>query len=134
LAPNGRAYPTNRVAAVSPWNKGGELRSDFPEALLGMLTNEISNLPKFDGTGLGQIVLVLQGGGTLGAYQVGVYQALREVGAEPDWVIGTSIGAINASIIAGNPVEQRLARLEELWRRITFNSMAEFASGLPLAE
>ena len=45
---------------------------------------------------LGQIVLVLQGGGALGAYQAGVYQALHEAGVEPDWVIGTSIGAINA--------------------------------------
>jgi NTE family protein len=43
----------------------------------------------------GQVVLVLQGGGALGAYQVGVYQALHEAGIEPDWVIGTSIGAIN---------------------------------------
>ena len=47
----------------------------------------------------GQIVLVLQGGGALGAYQVGVYQALHEAGIEPDWVIGTSIGAINAALI-----------------------------------
>ncbi len=46
---------------------------------------------------LGQNVLVLQGGGALGAYQAGVYQALHESGIEPDWVIGTSIGAINAS-------------------------------------
>ena len=51
---------------------------------------------------LGQIVLVFQGGGALGAYQAGVYQALHEAGIEPDWVIGTSIGAINASLIAGN--------------------------------
>ncbi len=50
----------------------------------------------------GQIVLVLQGGGALGAYQVGVYQAMHEAGIEPDWVIGTSIGAINAALIAGN--------------------------------
>ena len=49
-----------------------------------------------------QIVLVLQGGGALGAYQAGVYQALHEHGIEPDWIIGTSIGAINASLIAGN--------------------------------
>ena len=49
-----------------------------------------------------QVVLVLQGGGALGAYQAGVYQALHEAGIEPDWVIGTSIGAINASLIAGN--------------------------------
>ena len=60
---------------------------------------------------LGQVVLVLQGGGALGAYQIGVYEALHEAGIEPDWVVGTSIGAINASIIAGNPPEQRLTRL-----------------------
>jgi len=50
----------------------------------------------------GQIVLVLQGGGALGSYQAGVYQALHEAGIEPDWIIGTSIGAINAGLIAGN--------------------------------
>jgi NTE family protein len=65
----------------------------------------------------GQVVLVLQGGGALGAYQVGVYQALHEAGIEPDWVIGTSIGAINAAIIAGNKHEDRLPRLRELWKR-----------------
>ena len=66
----------------------------------------------------GQVVLVLQGGGALGAYQVGVYQALHEAGVEPDWIIGTSIGAINAALIAGNNPESRLARLEEFWRRV----------------
>jgi NTE family protein len=65
----------------------------------------------------GQVVLVLQGGGALGAYQVGVFEALHEAGIEPDWVIGTSIGAINAAIIAGNRSEDRLARLRELWAR-----------------
>jgi NTE family protein len=54
---------------------------------------------------VGQVVLVFQGGGALGAYQAGVYEALHEAGVEPDWVIGTSIGAINASLIAGNPIE-----------------------------
>ena len=66
----------------------------------------------------GQVVLVLQGGGALGAYQVGVYQALHEAGIEPDWVIGTSIGAINASLIAGNPPARRLDRLNAFWDRI----------------
>ena len=65
-----------------------------------------------------QIVLVFQGGGALGAYQAGVYQALHEGGIEPDWIIGTSIGAINASLIAGNEPEHRLDRLEEFWRRM----------------
>src|SRR5688500_17812277 len=65
----------------------------------------------------GQVVLVLQGGGALGAYQVGVYQALHEAGIEPDWVIGTSIGAINAAVIAGNRPDDRLPRLCDLWER-----------------
>ena len=47
-----------------------------------------------------KIVLVLEGGGALGSYQAGVYQALHEAGMEPDWIVGTSIGAINASLIA----------------------------------
>jgi len=66
----------------------------------------------------GQVVLVMQGGGALGAYQGGVYEALHEAGIEPDWIIGTSIGAVNASIICGNEVENRLKRLKEFWRRI----------------
>ncbi|HJP69340.1 MAG TPA: patatin-like phospholipase family protein, partial [Sphingomicrobium sp.] len=66
----------------------------------------------------GQVVLVLQGGGALGSYQAGVYQALHEAGIEPDWIIGTSIGAINAGLIAGNPVEDRLPRLKEFWKRM----------------
>ncbi len=61
---------------------------------------------------------MLQGGGALGAYQCGVYQALHEAGVEPDWIIGTSIGAINAAIIAGNRVEDRLATLQKFWRRV----------------
>ena len=55
-------------------------------------------------------VLVLQGGGALGAYQGGAYEALAEAGIEPDWVAGISIGAINSAIIAGNPPEQRVPR------------------------
>ena len=62
-----------------------------------------------------QVVLVLQGGGALGAYQAGVYQALMEAGIEPDWVIGTSIGAINGALIAGNEPQNRVARLREFW-------------------
>jgi NTE family protein len=62
---------------------------------------------------------VLQGGGALGAYQAGVYQALHEEGMEPDWVCGVSIGAINSAIIAGNPREHRLEKLRIFWDRIT---------------
>ena len=66
----------------------------------------------------GQVVLVLQGGGALGAYQLGVYEALHAAGIEPDWVVGTSIGAINGALIAGNPPEQRLERLQAFWRHV----------------
>jgi NTE family protein len=66
-----------------------------------------------------RVALVLQGGGALGAYQAGVYQALHEAGLEPDWVSGVSIGAINSALIAGNPPERRLERLHAFWDRIT---------------
>ncbi len=84
--------------------------------------------PRKTAGGPGQIVLVLQGGGALGAYQAGVYQALHEVGIEPDWIIGTSIGAINAGIIAGNEVKNRLPRLKEFWRRVERREIFNFAS------
>jgi NTE family protein len=64
-----------------------------------------------------RVALVLQGGGALGAYQAGVYQALHEAGMEPDWVCGVSIGAINSAIIAGNPPEHRLEKLRMFWDR-----------------
>jgi NTE family protein len=66
-----------------------------------------------------QVVLVLQGGGALGAYQAGVYQALMEGGIEPDWVIGTSIGAINGALIAGNAPQRRVERLREFWSGVS---------------
>jgi NTE family protein len=69
-------------------------------------------------------VLVLQGGGALGAYQAGVYEGMSEHGFAPDWVAGVSIGAINAALIAGNPAQRRLERLREFWDRVS--------SGVPL--
>jgi NTE family protein len=63
-----------------------------------------------------QTVLVLQGGGALGAYQGGVFETLTKNGFIPDWVVGTSIGAINGAIIAGNPPEKRLEKLQEFWQ------------------
>src|SRR5215469_15147170 len=61
------------------------------------------------------IILLLQGGGALGAYQGGVYEALAEADLHPDWVAGISIGAINAAIIAGNPPNLRVAKMKEFW-------------------
>ena len=87
--------------------------------------------PSIDKAKLGQVVLVFQGGGALGAYQAGVYQALQEAGVEPDWVIGTSIGAINAALISGNAPADRLERLREFWKRMTHSRAVQFAGMLP---
>ena len=78
----------------------------------------------------GQIVLVFQGGGALGAYQAGVYQALHDNKVEPHWVIGTSIGAINGAIIAGNKPDNRVARLTQFWNGVACHGV-EAASWLP---
>jgi NTE family protein len=62
--------------------------------------------------------LVLQGGGALGAYQAGVYQAMAESGLHPNWIAGISIGALNAAIIAGNAPQERVAKLTQFWEGI----------------
>jgi NTE family protein len=66
-----------------------------------------------------RIALVLQGGGALGAYQAGVYEALAEASIQPNWIAGISIGAINAAIIAGNPPNSRIDRLREFWTQVS---------------
>jgi len=66
-----------------------------------------------------KVALVLQGGGALGSYQAGVYEALASSDYKPDWVAGISIGAINAALIAGNSPETRVEKLREFWRAIT---------------
>jgi NTE family protein len=65
------------------------------------------------------IALVLQGGGALGAYQAGVYEALAEADLHPDWISGISIGAINGALIAGNAPKLRVDRLRAFWERVT---------------
>src|SRR6266851_1231428 len=76
------------------------------------------------------IALLLQGGGSLGAYQGGVYEALAEADLHPDWVAGISIGAINAAIIAGNPPEKRVERLRAFWDLVTGNPLGGWADPL----
>ena len=66
-----------------------------------------------------ECILVLQGGGALGAYQAGVFESMLRLGQAPQWVAGISIGAINAALIAGNPPDRRLARLREFWELVT---------------
>src|SRR6202043_1524383 len=66
-----------------------------------------------------QVVLLLQGGGALGSYQAGVYQALAEAKLHPDWVAGISIGAINSALIAGNSPAKRVDRMREFWEDVS---------------
>nr|AIA13489.1 Patatin-like phospholipase [uncultured bacterium] len=75
---------------------------------------ETQRRPRFE-----RVALVLQGGGALGAYQAGVYEALAEARIHPDWIAGISIGGINAAIIAGNPPNMRVDRLREFWTQVT---------------
>jgi NTE family protein len=76
------------------------------------------------------VALVLQGGGALGAYQAGVYQALAEAGIHPDWIAGVSIGAINAAIIAGNATSDRVGKLRAFWKEITANPLLAWPTAL----
>src|SRR4051794_38919274 len=73
------------------------------------------------------IALVLQGGGALGSYQAGVYEALAEADLHPDWVAGISIGAINSAIIAGNAPAERVPKLRAFWEEITANPLLDWA-------
>ncbi len=86
-------------------------------------TSRVPTRPPFE-----CIALLLQGGGALGSYQAGVYQALAEADLHPDWVAGISIGAINAAIIAGNPPEERAAKLRAFWEGITTNPLFDWTA------
>ena len=77
------------------------------------------------------IALVLQGGGALGAYQAGVYEALAEADIQPNWVAGVSIGAINAAIIAGNPPNDADRKLREFWRQVTSDRLWSWFGDAP---
>ena len=80
-------------------------------------------------------ILVLQGGGALGAYQAGVFESLGKVYREPTWVAGISIGAINAALIAGNPAHTRVARLREFWELVSSSLAAPTcAQSIPARE
>jgi predicted acylesterase/phospholipase RssA len=77
-------------------------------------THMVTERPSFE-----RIALILQGGGALGSYQAGVYQALAEANLHPDWVAGISVGAVNSALIAGNPPRKRVEKLREFWEAIT---------------
>jgi len=80
-----------------------------------------------------QRILVMQGGGALGAYQAGVYEGLAEVGFAPNWVAGVSLGAVNSALIAGNPPERRVGRLREFWNRVSARSLFILPAGMDFA-
>jgi len=84
-----------------------------------------SNRPPFE-----CIALLLQGGGALGSYQAGVYEALAEADLHPDWVAGISIGAINSAIIAGNAPAERISKLRAFWHEVTANPLLDRMSAL----
>ena len=111
------------IAVRPQWKLGNAVRvpahtiNSIMEIAMGTSKTMVQEaIEEFRSNANGQVVLVLQGGGALGAYQVGVYEALHEAGVEPDWIVGTSIGAINAAIIAGNKPQDRLTKLNEFWR------------------
>jgi NTE family protein len=99
------------------------VRPQIDRTAAGGGKSHASQRPPFE-----QIALLLQGGGALGSYQAGVYEALAEADLHPDWVAGISIGAVNAALIAGNPPDKRVARLREFWEAV---SMPPF--GVPYA-
>jgi len=82
-------------------------------------TVAVAEAPKASGTAFQSVALLLQGGGALGAYQAGAYEALTAHGIEPTWVAGISIGAINCAIIAGNPLEKRVEKLRAYWEKVS---------------
>src|SRR5215472_3589301 len=73
-----------------------------------------------------RVALLLQGGGALGSYQAGAYQALAEANLHPDWVAAISIGAVNAALIAGNPPDKRVEKLREFWETVSAPPLGPF--------
>jgi NTE family protein len=108
-------------AAESPPHLGGSQLS----ATANRIRAATRSRPPFE-----CIALLLQGGGALGAYQAGVYEALTEAGLDPDWIAGISIGAINGALIAGNSPETRVERLRAFWERVTAKPYCDWSERL----
>lgn len=105
-----------RLAFHRPWDSPAATRAGTPRAGWSVRTDERHPLVTAES---GCTVLVLQGGGALGSYQAGIYEALAGDGLGLDWVAGISIGAINAALIAGNPPDRRLERLRAFWELVS---------------
>src|SRR5207302_6797622 len=113
---NMRSCRPSSGSADGTCDSAAERLSSFPRGVT-LVTDEIP--PARPASYDKKVGLVLQGGGALGSYQAGVYEALASSQYLPDWVAGISIGAINAAIIAGNSPEVRIEKLREFWRTIT---------------
>jgi NTE family protein len=102
--------------------------SEFPEKAMKHLASVTSDRARAGGAPFETVALVLQGGGALGSYQAGVYEALAAANVHPDWIAGISIGAINSAIIAGNAPQERVAKLKGFWEYITNNPWLDWAT------
>ena len=111
---NGRFSPSSEW--TQPLYLGLNLEGEMRPASASTKTQPIraKQRPPFE-----RIALLLQGGGALGSYQAGAYEALAEANLHPDWVAGISIGAVNAALIAGNVPEKRVEKLREFWEAVS---------------
>ena len=99
---------------MTPAQLGSAVTSKPSSPSPSRTTQPVAQRPPFE-----RIALILSGGGALGSYQAGAYQALAERNLHPDWAAGISIGAVNAALIAGNPPERRVDRLREFWETVS---------------
>jgi NTE family protein len=120
------------VNLVPPIDRRRARAAEFPARRLSPAASGTAagarSRPPFERT-----ALLLQGGGALGAYQAGVYEALAEAQLHPDWIAGISIGAINGALIAGNAPEARLDKLRAFWERVTAKPFCNWSERLFLA-
>src|SRR5271168_5331405 len=112
-----RSSPCNRHTATR-FEEARQVHARQQDRHVHRKTHKLQDRPAFE-----CIALLLQGGGALGAYQAGVYEALVEARLHPDWVSGISIGAINSALIAGNPPEVRLERLRKFWDLVSMTPL-----------
>jgi len=110
---------TAQARRAAPARKKNPPRAAAAKRSTKQQVNKAPKAPALAARDYETVVLVLQGGGALGAYQCGVYEGLDAAGIRPDWFAGISIGAINAALLAGNAPEQRVERLREFWQRIS---------------
>src|ERR1700680_2782305 len=129
--------PTPEIGTAAPADRQRESRRGPPRRLsttagaitAGVMASGTRPRPPFE-----CIALLLQGGGALGAYQAGVYEALAEADLHPDWIAGLSIGPVNAALIAGNAPEARVDKLRAFWERVTAKHNGGWSERLFLAK